>query len=319
MAHEVETMMYVGKTPWHGLGVAIPEGKKLSIEEAIGVAGLDWEVKIQHIFTKDGRGIPLGILNQYVTCRTSDNAVLGIVGKDYQAFQNRDAFKWFQPFLESGEATIETAGSLKGGSRIWVLARIRRDPLVVWKEDIMEHYVLLSNSHDGSLAVKVGFTPIRVVCNNTLCLAHESKASQLLRVKHTSRVLENLKDIREMMDLAQREFAATVVQYRRLSSKEINSADLVKYVRLVFNLKERKRTSDRERQEKIVPGVVRLFESGRGSRMAGRNYWGAYNAVNEYLNYFRGKTQDSTLNSLWFGDSGRINKRALNIALKMAA
>lgn len=319
MAHEVESMMYVGPTPWHGLGIAIPDGEKLSIEAAIVAAGLDWEVALRHIFTEDGKGDSLGILNNYVTYRKSDNAALGIVGSDYKPLQNKDAFKWFQPFLESGEATIETAGSLKGGAKIWVLAKIRRDPLVVGKEDVMAHYVLLSNSHDGSLAVRVGFTPIRVVCNNTLCLAHESKASQLLRVKHTSRVLENLEDIRETIDLAQREFAATVEQYKRIVAKEINSADLVKYVRLVFDLKERKRTLAQEKQEKIVPSVVQLFEEGRGSRMAGRNYWGAYNAVNEYLNYFRGKTQDNTLNSLWFGDSSRINKKALNIAMKMAA
>ena len=104
-----------------------------------------------------------------------------------------------------------------------------------------------------------------------------------------------------------------------MASKQINRTDLVKYVRLVFDLKERGKTPAQEKQEKIVPGVVRLFEGGRGSRMAGRNYWGAYNAVNEYLNYFRGKTQDNTLNSLWFGDSARINKRALNVAMKMAA
>lgn len=318
MAHEVESMMYVGDTPWHGLGVAIPEGKKLSIEEAIVAARLDWEVEPRHIFIEDARGISLGILNYYVTYRKSDNAVLGIVGKDYKVLQNIDAFKWFQPLLETGEATIETAGSLKGGSKIWVLARIRRDPLVVAKEDIVEHYVLLSNSHDGSLAVRVGFTPIRVVCNNTLCLAHESKASKLLRVKHTSRVRENLEDIRETIDLAQQEFVATVAQYKQLASKQINGTDLVKYVRLVFGLKERERTPVQEKQEKIVPSVVWLFEKGRGSRRAGSNYWGAYNAVNEYLNYFRGKTQDNTLNNLWFGDSAQINKKALNIAMIMA-
>jgi len=319
MAHEVESMMYVGKTPWHGLGMAIPDGKKLSIEEAIVAAGLNWEVELRHIFTEDDKGSRQGILNHYVSCRKTDNSVLGIVGKDYKPLQNRDAFRWFQPFLEGGEATIETAGSLKKGSKVWVLARIRRDPMIVGKEDMMRHYVLLSNSHDGSLAVRVGFTPIRVVCNNTLYLAHESKASKLLRVKHTSRVLENLEDIRETIDLAQQEFAATVTQYKRLASKGINSTDLVKYVRLVFDLKERERTPAQEKQEKIVPGVVRLFEAGRGSHMAGRNYWGAYNAVNEYLNYFRGKTQDNTLNSLWFGDSGRINKKALKTAMKMAA
>ena len=319
MAHEVESMMYVGKTPWHGLGVAVPDGNELSIKEAVVAAGLDWEVELRHIFTEDDKGSLHGVLNHYASCRKRDNAVLGLVGKDYRPLQNRDAFRWFQPFLESGEATLETAGSLKGGSRIWVLARIRRDPLIVGKEDLMRHYVLLSNSHDGSLAVRVGFTPIRVVCNNTLCLAHESKASKLLRVKHTSRVLENLEDVRDTIDLAQQEFAATVKQYRRLASRQINSTDLVKYVRIVFGLKERPRTPAQEKQQKIIPSVVRLFENGRGSRTAGTNYWGAYNAVNEYLNYFRGKTQDNTLSSLWFGNSGALNKKALGVAMRLAA
>ena len=319
MAHEVESMMYVGKTPWHGLGMAIPDGKKLSIEDAISAAGLDWKVELRHVFTENNDGALQEILNHYVSCRKTDSAVLGIVGKGYRPLQNRDAFRWFQPFLEGGEATLETAGSLKGGSRVWVLARIRRDPLVVGKEDVVRHYVLLSNSHDGSLAVRVGFTPIRVVCNNTLCLAHESKASKLLRVKHTSRVRENLEEIRETIDLAQREFATTVEQYRRLASREINSADLVKYVRLVFGLKERKMSPAQEKQKKIIPSVVWLFENGRGNRTAGRNYWGAYNAVNEYLNYFRGKTQDNTLSSLWFGKGAQLNKNALDVAMKLAA
>jgi phage/plasmid-like protein (TIGR03299 family) len=319
MAHEVESMMYVGDSPWHGLGVAIPDGKKLSIKEAIAASGLDWEVELRHIFTEDDKGSLHGILNHYVSCRKKDNSVLGIVGKDYRPLQNRDAFKWFQPFLEGGEATLETAGSLKGGSRIWVLARIRRDPMIVGKEDLMRHYVLLSNSHDGSLAVRVGFTPIRVVCNNTLCLAHESKASKLLRVKHTSRVLENLEDVRDTIDLAQQEFAATVKQYNQLASRQINSTDLVEYVRVVFGLKEGYKTPAQEKQQKIIPSVVRLFENGRGSRTAGTNYWGAYNAVNEYLNYFRGKTQDNTLNSLWFGNSAHLNKKALEVAMRLAA
>ncbi len=319
MAHEVESMVYVGKTPWHGLGVAVPEGKKLSIEEAIVAAGLDWEVKLRRLFTKNDMGTHVDILDHFVTFRGRDNTVLGVVGKDYEPLQNLDAFNWFQPFLESGEATIETAGSLRGGAKVWVLAKVSRDPLVVRKEDLMEHYVLLSNSHDGSLAVRVGFTPIRVVCNNTLCLAYESKASKLLRVRHTSRILQNLEEIRETVNLAQTEFAATVDQYKHLARKEINSSDLVRYVRIVFSFKEKPKNKRHENQEKIVPAVLRLFEDGRGSRAASRNYWGAYNAVNEYLNYFRGKTQDNTLSSLWFGEGAQLNRKALDIATKMAA
>jgi phage/plasmid-like protein (TIGR03299 family) len=319
MPHEVEGMFYVGREPWHGLGVYIPEENKLSIEEAIAAAGLKWKVGLRHLYTKDARGIPMGLLNHYATCRDTDNTVLGIVGKDYKPLQNHDAVKWFQPFLDGGQAILETAGSLQRGAKVWVLARIRRDPLRVAGDDIVSHYLLLSNSHDGRLAVRVGFTPIRVVCHNTLCLAHESKASKLLRVRHTAGVKRNLVSIRETIDLAHREFTATVEQYRRLMGKGINRNDLVKYIRFVFPPKPKESNQRRTGEEKIVPKVIRLFEEGRGSRQAGRTYWGAYNAVNEYLNYFRGKNQDNTLKSLWFGSGAELNKRALLVALKMAA
>ncbi len=312
MAHLVESMMYVGKEPWHGLGRSIPEGKRLSIREAIVAAGLDWEVELRHLYTEDCRGRKVGIVSQSAVCRKKDDSVLGIVGCDYVPLQNSEAFAWFQPFLDTGDVTIETAGSLKGGSLVWVLARIRAGEMHVTGSDEIAHYVLLSNSHDGSLAVRVGFTPVRVVCNNTLCLAHESEASKLLRVKHTVRLLENLEAIREIMDLAHREFYATVEQYRALIDKEIDRDDLERYVRVVFALPD---TGGKE----LIPNIAHLLEHGRGSKLAGNTYWGAYNAVTEYLSYFRGRTQDNRLASLWFGDSAQVNKRALDVAIKMAA
>lgn len=115
MAHEVETMMYVGKEPWHGLGVRIPEKTGLSVHEAILAAGLDWKVELRHLYTEDSQGHGIGILNHHCTCRTTDNRVLGIVGRDYTPLQNGEAFSWFQPFLDTGMATLETAGSLKYG------------------------------------------------------------------------------------------------------------------------------------------------------------------------------------------------------------
>jgi phage/plasmid-like protein (TIGR03299 family) len=208
-------------------------------------------------------------------------------------------------------ATLETAGSLKHGQKVWVLAKIR-DSQASLDGDAVDHFVLLSNSHDGSIPVRVGFTPIRVVCNNTLCVAHESEASKLLRVKHTRHVVENLESIREVMNLARREFYATVEQYRSLLQKKVSRIDLERYVRLVFSLPA-------TRGEKLIPAITHLFEHGRGSDLAGPTCWGAYNAVSEYLNYFRGKSQDSTLDSLWYGDSAGVNKRALEVALEMAA
>lgn len=312
MAHLVESMMYVGQTPWHGLGRKIPDGKKLSVREAIVAAKLDWQVELRRLFIEGLEEVQSGILDQYAVCRTSDNAFLGIVGPGYVPLQNEDALQWFQPFLDAGEASLETAGSLKGGRYVWALAKIRDGNMTVGKRDSVAHYILLSNAHDGSVTVRVGFTPIRVVCNNTLTLAHDSKASKLLRVKHTLNLHDNLKLVREIMNVARGEFNATVGQYRHLQRRSIDAAGLEKYVRVVFDLSCK---SSRE----LIPNIIYLFENGRGNREAGRTYWGAYNAVTEYLNYFRGRTQDNTLSSLWFGESAQINRQALAVALKMAA
>jgi len=311
MAHEVETMMYVGKEPWHGLGVRIPENKRLSIHEAILAAGLDWEVKLRHLYTEDSQGQMIGILHYHSTCRTTDSRVLGIVGRDYTPLQNSEAFSWFQPFLDTGMATLETAGSLKHGQKVWVLAKVRGSQGSI-NGDKVDHYILLSNAHDGSIPVRVGFTPIRVVCNNTLTMAHHSADSRLLRVKHTPHVLENLEAIREIISIARKDFYATMEQYKSLVRKKINRNDLERYVRVVFNLGDKG-------GEKLLPKTIYLFDHGRGSEIAGATYWGAYNAVTGYLNYFRGKTQDNTLNSLWYGESAMVSQRALDVALKMAA
>ena len=298
MAHLVESMMYVGQTPWHGLGTQIPEDKRISIREAIVAAKLDWQVELRHVYTENSEdSAKAGILDHFAVCRTSDNAFLGIVGKDYLPLQNEEALAWFQPFLDHNEATLETAGSLKGGRQVWALAKIRDGNIDVGKKDPVAHYILLSNAHDGSLAVHVGFTPIRVVCNNTLTLAQESSASKLLRVHHTSKLHVNLELIRETMKIARHEFSATVEQYRHLRMHGIDASDLERYVRLVFSL------PDDKGGKELIPNIIYLFEEGRGNKEAGRTYWGAYNAVTEYLNYFRGRTQDNTLSSLWFGES----------------
>lgn len=312
MSHEIETMMYVGKEPWHGLGTAIPAGKELTIPEAITAAGLDWKVGMKTVYAaRDGES-PAELTDFKATYRISDNRVLGIVGAHYRPLQNIDAFKWFQPFLDSKQVTLHTAGSLFEGRRIWVLAKIEDSTAEVKRSDEVRQYILLSNSHDGSLAVRVGFTPIRVVCNNTLCMAHKSRASKLLKVRHSAGLIDNLDLVRETMNLAAREFEATIKQYNKLASKEIDSGSLIKYVRKVFDI-------EKTGGDKLLPKIIYLFENGRGSREAGATYWGAYNAVNEYCNYFRGKTQQNTLNSIWFGESAELNKKALNVALKMAA
>lgn len=314
MAHEIESMAYVGQLPWHGLGTALEESDLYDWRNASVKAGLDWEAELVPLVTADtGADVEHRAVRRKTDCR-----ILGVVGPRYTILQNQEAFKWFEPFLEAKEAALHTAGSLRQGSRIWVLAKLNRAPLVIAQGDEVEKYLLLSHSHDGSLAVRVGFTPIRVVCANTLAMAHGADASKLIRIKHTRDVHENLANIREVINVANAEFQATAEQYRRLARKSINQADLRKYVKKVLKVQDDQEVGTR--MKNIIEEIIGLAEAGRGNDLPSvrGTYWTAYNAVSEWLTYQRGHTQDNRLNSLWFGDGARMNRQALEVALAMA-
>ena len=315
MAHEVETMAYFGQLPWHGLGTALEEADLYDWQAASKKAGLDWSVDLVPLVTADTQAK----VDHRAVRRTSDSKILGIVGPRFAVLQNQDAFSWFKPFLDSREAALHTAGSLRSGSRIWVLAKLNRDPLVIAAGDEVEKFILLSHGHDGSLAVRAGFTPIRVVCQNTLSMAHGSDASKLIRAKHTKEILMNLANIREVMNLANQQFEASAEQYRRLARKSINQADLRQYVRRVLKVEDDQEAGSRLKN--IMEEIVGLAEAGRGNNLPSirGTYWSAYNGVSEWLTYGRGCSEGNRLNSLWFGDSANLNRRALEVAIDMAA
>ena len=195
---------------------------------------------------------------------------------------------------------------------------MNRAPLVIAPGDEVEKFILLSHGHDGSLAIRCGFTPVRVVCQNTLSMAHGSDASKLIRIKHTKDVLANLENIRETMNLANQEFEATAEQYRLLARKSINQEDLRRFVKRVLKIKDDEQPSTR--MFNTIAEIIALCESGRGNTLpyVSGTYWTAYNGVSEWLTYNRGHSQDSRLNSLWFGDSANLNRLALETALDMA-
>ncbi len=275
MAHEIETMAYFGERPWHRLGTALDDADLYDWPSASKKAGLDWTVELVPLLTADTQA---KVAHRAVR-RTSDSRILGVVGPRYAPLQNKDAFAWFQPFLDAKEAALHSAGSLRAGSRVWVLAKLNRDPLVIAEGDLVEKYILLTHGHDGSLAVRAGFTPVRCVCANTLAMAHGSDASKLIRLRHTKDVLENLANIREVMSAANAEFEATAAQYRLLARKTINQADLRKYVRRVLKVEDEKDISPR--LQNIVQEIVRLSEAGRGNNLPSirGTYWSAYNGV----------------------------------------
>ncbi len=227
---------------------------------------------------------------------------------------------------------------------------MNRDNSVIVPNDEVAKFVLLSNSHDGTTAVRVGFTPVRVVCANTLAMAHGDKASKLIRIRHSKDVVKNVEAVRDAMNAANAEFEATAEQFRFLASKQINLSDLRKYVKLVLNIdadededklpkksltllreitdRHEARTGMVYETAKSVNGlqgatleaIMKAFEEGKGTdnKASRGSYWTAYNAVTEWMSYDRGQKQDTRLNSLWFGESARQNVIALELALELA-
>jgi phage/plasmid-like protein (TIGR03299 family) len=339
MAHELESMFYTQnaqktKTPWHGLGTPLDDSQKHSVAACIEASGLSWKVRKAPlaIMSKDcmiANGATQEIADSFDGChnktvnkfgvvRTSDNSVLGVVGPDYTLVQNESVFNWFQPFLDAEQATLETAGSLYCGQKVWVLAKLNRDPMDIGNGDMVEKFLLLSNSHDGSSSVRVGFSPTRVVCANTLSMAHNSRQSSLIRLCHTSKVNQNLLNIRETIDTVNAQFEATADQYRKLMVRGINSTDLRKYCKLVLDIPLELADNDTPtRTKNRLEDLIRLCTSGIGND--GKTYWSALNGVTQMTSHNYGRTTDSRLDSLWFGVSATMNSKALKLALEMSA
>ena len=210
MAANVETMFYVGETPWHGLGQEIDHC--LTSEEAIKVAGLDWDVIPKPIYDELGREISGYKVNQ----RSSDNKNLGIVINRYAIVQNRDAFAFTDALLGEG-VTYETAGSLASGKRVWMLAKMEGTTLA---EEKIDPYLVFTNSHDGTGAIRVAITPVRVVCQNTLNLAL-SRASRHWSCVHKGDIQSKLDEARFTLQNAEAYMKALEEEFGELKRKKV--------------------------------------------------------------------------------------------------
>lgn len=317
MSALVEEMFSVKERPWHDLGTIVV--KAPSIEEGIKLAGLDWSVDLKEVAVEGN------VVKGYkAAMRSSDNSCLGIVSDQYKVLQNQDAFNFFEPFLDTDQATLETAGSLKNGKRVWILAKLSLDDMIIDEkhDDRVEKFILLSNSHDGTAAVKVGYTPIRVVCNNTLTAAEESVDSNLIRVTHRGDVLGSLDMVRDAMIAMDASFKTTEEMYKKLANtRNIKKEDIKKYVMAVYskqdmnkNYEDNTAITEEEisaQRKKLIARVEELFDLEPVP-----SAWALYNSMNYVLNHERGRSTESRYNSIWFESGKRLDKEALKLALQ---
>ena len=310
MSHEFESGFFVSQPAWHGLGSVL--NNPPSIASAIEEASLDWQVEEEPIFF--GQGEELKQIESHKSLiRSTDRKVLGVVSQSYQPLQNIDAFNFFDFLIHDNDVSLEAAGSLKEGKRVWVLAKVNNLTTDVNKDDAVNPYLLLSNSHDGSLAIWIQFTPIRVVCQNTLSFAlanrkENQEIGRAFRIRHQGDVNLKLAQAKNALNFAKQKFQATIDEYQAMANRNISRYELDYYLSQVLD-------TETPQSTRAYPQIVANFESGRGNK--GQSLWDAYNGLTEWLDYQRGNSQNTRLNSSWFGASAKTRVLAHETALKL--
>ena len=324
MSHEFESGFFVKEPAWHKLGNVLENAP--TIAEGIKAAGLDWQVELRQIFqenyaiNEDGTpsSIYVPIEGHNSVVRTDSQKVLGVVGSRYEPYQNAEAFEFFDPFLSDGQATLETAGSLMEGKRIFVLAKLNEQPVEVVNGDNVLQYLLLYTSHDGSVGVGIMYTPIRVVCWNTLSASvryGEGKKS-IITVKHARNMRNAIKLVQGAIDTGRRTFEFTLDAYRKMTTYQMPIEGFRRYVRNIWEVPELE-----EKMPRAWDKLTTLFETGMGTEIQGvrGTLWGGFNAVTEFVQHVRGRSDESRLDGAWFGPGKVLREKALDVAMEMVA
>jgi phage/plasmid-like protein (TIGR03299 family) len=309
IANGKTSMFYVGETPWHKLGTRLDN--PATSKEAIEAAGLDYTVEKVSLEAVVDLIDHKPVNNHFATVRTDTNDVLGIVGNRYSPIQNKDAFSFFDTLVGQDEAIYHTAGVLGKGERIWILAKLP-DYIRIGKDDLVEKYLLLTNSHDGSSLACAKLTPIRVVCQNTLSVALAG-SDQEVRIRHTPNAHARLEQAYKLLGLSNVLYHQLEAIFNRMALTHVSDKELVEYVKAL--IPDNPKVENQLRRDKIRDTILELHESGMGAEMSRGTLWGAYNAIAEYTDHIQ-RTKDTSahLRSIWFGSGERFKVRAFALA-----
>ena len=252
MPANVETMFYTRVAPWHGLGVRVENA--LNSKEALKASGLDWNVIQQPIMTEDSVPIP----GYKANIRDTDNKVLGVVSDRYRVVQNSEAFAFMDALLGEG-VKYETAGSLQDGKKIWLLAKLP-DKYIIEGEQI-EPYLVFSSSHDGSGAIKVAMTPVRVVCQNTLNLALSS-AKRIWSTVHVGELSVKMNEAYSTLQLAENYMTNLGSEFSKLTKIKLTDSKVMEYIEMLLPMDENPTEIHRKNIKRIREDLkIRYFDA----------------------------------------------------------
>lgn len=309
-------MFYSGQEkPWHGLGVEL--NSPATAREAIEAARLDYKIELQPIYLKNN----IKVDNAKATVRVDTNKALGIVTDRYKIVQNVEAFNFFDTVVGEGQAIYNTAGALGQGERIWVLAKLPKN-IVLAKEDIVEKYLCLTNSHDGLSSLKFYFTPVRCVCENTL-IASLKDSKDGISIRHTGDIKNKTEEARRVLGITVDYYSQFEQIAQKLVDVKLNVEKAEKYYNnLLFQEKKPDEISTNMINKR--DRLLYLFENGKGNRIPGikGSAWAAYNAVSEMTDHeknVKGLVNDRTrkLKDIWFGSSAKLKQKAYTEILQL--
>jgi len=325
MAHNINYNEATGKysffstkqPAWHALGQVVQDYP--TSREAIAFAGLDYSVVKAPLYAQIGDSLTtIAVPDQYATLRTDNNAVFGVVGKDYQIVQNADAFAFFDAIVGGGDGILyETAGAIGNGERIFITAKLPGYIRVGSGEDVIEKYIFLTTSHDGSGSITAAFTPIRIVCQNTLNAAMRSM-SNVVRIRHTAGAKERLEQAHRVMGLADTLSNQLEGIFNNWAATPIADAQVKKLIQLALCPNtETLQLLKKGESDELSTVFKNACEDAFAYAMAHDTQqldttkgtvYGAYNAVTGYYQNVRNfKTDEDKLKSIYLG--GTAQKR----------
>src|SRR5476649_388214 len=319
MAHLLEQMAYIGDVPWHGLG------NQLSANEPIEVwaqqAGMDWTICESPVSFKTKDAASLDVIQSFpenkVLFRSDTKAPLSVVSQRFQVVQPGEILEFYRDLTDVSGFELETAGVLKGGRKIWALARTGQSSTLKGNDE-NNGYVLLATACDGTLATTAQFTSIRVVCNNTLAVALNA-GNGAVKVRHSTSF--DAQAVKRQLGISVSTWNSFMYKMKGLSERKVKTHEAMNYLLRVFS--DERKTDSSNASDRTMAKVMALFEGhGRGADLASTKgtAFGLLNAVTEFVDHERrARSSDHRLDSAWFGQGAALKEKALEQALVMIA
>jgi phage/plasmid-like protein (TIGR03299 family) len=307
-----------GEKAWHGLGQYVSEA--MTSEQAIELGGLNYTVEKRPLYAPGWAGTMVEAEGHFANVRTDNNDVLGVVKGRYRIVQNKDAFGFFDTIIDKGEAIFETAGALGKGERIFVTAKLPEDMLVHGER--VEKYIMLTNSHDGTSTIIAGFTPIRVVCNNTLTAALKNLDNKV-SISHTASAESRLKEASRVMGIASKYMDEVNMTFESMTTRKLSDLELKYFIESVMKASIKEDKSDKEastRMKNLVDQVYSftITHPTQTTEAAYRTLWGAYNGISGYYNFLKDyKNADQKMKDMNYGYANDKISKAFDQAVVM--